>query len=69
MLFRPRKLLLIAGPCSLENKRVCRAVAEALAKEGVKTSNAGGFRDWVAAGLPVRKVDEKGQPKETDAKK
>jgi len=30
MLFDPRKLLLIAGPCSLENERVCRTVAEAL---------------------------------------
>jgi 2-dehydro-3-deoxyphosphooctonate aldolase (KDO 8-P synthase) len=30
VLFQPDKLLLIAGPCSLENERVCRAVAEAL---------------------------------------
>jgi len=30
MLFDPKKLLLIAGPCSLENEKVCRAVAEAL---------------------------------------
>jgi 2-dehydro-3-deoxyphosphooctonate aldolase (KDO 8-P synthase) len=30
MLFDPKKLLLIAGPCSLENERVCRAVAESL---------------------------------------
>ena len=30
MLFDPKKLLLIAGPCSLENERVCRAVAETL---------------------------------------
>ena len=30
MLFDPQKLLLIAGPCSLENERVCRAVAETL---------------------------------------
>jgi len=30
MLFNPAKLLLIAGPCSLENERVCRAVAESL---------------------------------------
>ncbi len=30
MIFDPRKLLLIAGPCSLENERVSRAVAEAL---------------------------------------
>jgi 2-dehydro-3-deoxyphosphooctonate aldolase (KDO 8-P synthase) len=30
MLFDPAKLLLIAGPCSLESERVCRAVAEAL---------------------------------------
>ena len=31
MLFDPAKLLLIAGPCSLENERVCRSVAEVLA--------------------------------------
>src|SRR3954462_8607564 len=30
MLFDPKKLLLIAGPCSLENERVCRTVAESL---------------------------------------
>jgi 2-dehydro-3-deoxyphosphooctonate aldolase (KDO 8-P synthase) len=30
MLYDPKKLLLIAGPCSLENERVCRTVAEAL---------------------------------------
>src|ERR1019366_1014208 len=29
-LFDPKKLLLIAGPCSLETERVCRAVAESL---------------------------------------
>ena len=34
MLFNPQKLLIIAGPCSLENERVCRAVAEALVKVG-----------------------------------
>mgnify|MGYP003339476863 CR=1 FL=1 len=34
MLYHPKKLLLIAAPCSLENKRVCRAVAEALVKLG-----------------------------------
>ncbi len=34
MLFNPKKLLLIAGPCSLENERVCRAVAEVLVKLG-----------------------------------
>jgi len=32
MLFDPTKLLLIAGPCSLENEKVCRAVAETLTK-------------------------------------
>ena len=32
MIFDPRKLLLIAGPCSLENEGVCRAVAEALVR-------------------------------------
>ncbi len=31
MLFEPTKLLVIAGPCSLENEAVCRIVAEALA--------------------------------------
>lgn len=30
MIFDPAKLLLIAGPCSLENERICRAVAEKL---------------------------------------
>ena len=30
MLFDPTRLLLIAGPCSLENEAVCRAVAETL---------------------------------------
>jgi 2-dehydro-3-deoxyphosphooctonate aldolase (KDO 8-P synthase) len=30
MIFDPAKLLLIAGPCSLESERVCRAVAECL---------------------------------------
>jgi len=30
MLFDPAKLLLIAGPCSLENEKVCRTVAEKL---------------------------------------
>lgn len=33
-------------------------VAEALAAKGFKTANVGGFKDWVAAGLPVRKADE-----------
>lgn len=32
MLFNPRKLLVIAGPCSLENEAVCRAVAKTLVK-------------------------------------
>ncbi|HEU5079767.1 MAG TPA: 3-deoxy-8-phosphooctulonate synthase [Opitutaceae bacterium] len=32
MIFDPAKLLLIAGPCSLENERVCRAVAETLTR-------------------------------------
>ena len=34
MLFDAKKLLVIAGPCSLENERVCRAVAETLVKIG-----------------------------------
>jgi 2-dehydro-3-deoxyphosphooctonate aldolase (KDO 8-P synthase) len=32
MLFDSKKLLLIAGPCSLENERVCRTVAETLSE-------------------------------------
>lgn len=34
-------------------------VAAALGEKGVKTANAGGLKDWAAAGLPVRKVEEK----------
>ncbi len=34
MIFDPKKLLLIAGPCSLENERVCRTVAEKLGALG-----------------------------------
>jgi 2-dehydro-3-deoxyphosphooctonate aldolase (KDO 8-P synthase) len=33
-IFDPKRLLLIAGPCSLENEKVCRAVAKALAALG-----------------------------------
>jgi len=32
MIFDPAKLLLIAGPCSLENETVCRKVADELAR-------------------------------------
>src|SRR6478736_9480309 len=32
-------------------------VAAALAKEGHTVANAGGFKDWQAAGLPVKKID------------
>jgi len=35
------------------------AVAAALAEKGVKTSNAGGFKDWSAANLPTRQVEPK----------
>ena len=31
-------------------------VAAALAKRGLKTANAGGFKDWADAGLPTREV-------------
>ncbi len=34
-------------------------IAAALAEKGVKTANAGGMKDWTAAGLPTRKADEK----------
>ena len=32
MIFNPSRLLVIAGPCSLESEKVCRAVAEELVK-------------------------------------
>jgi rhodanese-related sulfurtransferase len=32
--------------------------AKLLADEGFRTANAGGFGDWQAAGLPVRKPDQ-----------
>jgi rhodanese-related sulfurtransferase len=35
------------------------AVAEALNKQGVPAANLGGLKDWTAAGLPTRKVEEK----------
>lgn len=34
-------------------------VGAALAGQGLKVANAGGLKDWEAAGLPVRKLDEK----------
>ena len=34
-------------------------VATALAEKGVKVANAGGFKAWTDAGLPVRKVEAK----------
>lgn len=33
------------------------AVAAALAEKGLKVANAGGFKAWQEAGLPVRKAD------------
>lgn len=33
--------------------------ARILAKEGYTVANAGGFKGWQAAGLPVRKVEKK----------
>ncbi|MCC6415507.1 MAG: rhodanese-like domain-containing protein [Opitutaceae bacterium] len=33
--------------------------ARLLAKEGFKTANAGGFKNWTAAGLPVRQLTHK----------
>ena len=37
------------------------AVAAALAEKGLKVANAGGFKAWQDAGLPVRKADEPAQ--------
>lgn len=34
-------------------------IAEALMEKGWKVANAGGSKDWTAAGLPVCKLDEK----------
>ena len=36
-------------------------VAEALAKQGFKVANAGGLKDWQAAGLPVRQAEAPAQ--------
>lgn len=35
------------------------AVATALKQQGVDAANAGGLKDWTAAGLPTRKAEEK----------
>lgn len=37
--------------------RRSQAVANALAAQGINAANAGGLKDWSAAGLPVRKVE------------
>ena len=37
-------------------------VATALAAKGFQAANVGGFRDWTAAGLPVRKVSPPAPP-------
>jgi rhodanese-related sulfurtransferase len=37
-------------------------VAADLATKGLKVSNAGGFKDWAAAGLPVREIDKEPAP-------
>jgi rhodanese-related sulfurtransferase len=36
--------------------------AKLLAEEGYRTLNAGGFRDWQAAGLPTRQPDAPAKP-------
>ncbi len=36
--------------------------ASLLAAEGYRTANAGGLRDWTAAGQPVAPISEKKQP-------
>lgn len=38
-------------------------VAAALAEQGYKVANAGGFKDWQAASLPVRKASEPAEKK------
>lgn len=35
--------------------------AKILAQEGWTTANAGGFKDWTSAGLPVRKLGHQGR--------
>jgi rhodanese-related sulfurtransferase len=32
------------------------AAAKAFAQQGLRTANAGGIRDWIDAGLPVRRI-------------
>jgi rhodanese-related sulfurtransferase len=54
----------LAGVGDKEVVLYCRSghragiVAEALAKRGIKVANAGGLKDWQAAGLPLRKVEK-----------
>lgn len=33
-------------------------IAQALTERGLKTANAGGFKEWTDAGLPVRKASD-----------
>ena len=52
----------LAGVAGKEIILYCRSgyragvVGAALADQGFKVANAGGFKDWADAGLPVRKV-------------
>jgi rhodanese-related sulfurtransferase len=48
---RDKQLLLIC-----HSGRRSGQIAEALAKQGMKTANVGAFADWKKAGLPTRKV-------------
>lgn len=34
------------------------AIASALADQGIRVANSGGFQEWADAGLPVRKVEK-----------
>jgi rhodanese-related sulfurtransferase len=45
------------------------AVASALAEKGVNAANAGGLKDWTAAGLPTRAADAPPVATKSGAKK
>lgn len=45
------------------------AISKALNEKGIPAANVGGLKDWTAAGLPTRKVDETRAVTDTGPKK
>ena len=53
MLYDPKKFLLIAGPCMLENEAICCEVADELQKSRSRLVNGGATRRAGQADDPV----------------